>query len=302
MNNTNYPPIKRRKRKNRRTGAGAVLSVLILSAVILAGCLAGCIQIMENITQGKASNAGPSASDTTPPTIEGVKNITVCLGDAISYRSGITVTDDHDPAPSLTVDTSLVDLTTPGTYKIVYIAADASGNTTRMEAKVTVQEGPKDDPEPDDPIDAAVDRVLDEIITGNMTTREQVRAIYTWARTNIGYGGHSDRTDWRKTGYKTLTNRQGDCFGYFALTKLMFERLEIPNIDVQKVRNFPEDSDHFWSLVSVDGGETWYHFDATPRVGNGDNFCLVTDEFLDEYSASHKGSHNRDKSLYPATP
>ena len=99
-----------------------------------------------------------------------------------------------------------------------------------------------------------------------------------------------------------MNGRSGDCFGYFAVTKLLFERLGIPNIDVRKVKNFDGDSDHFWSLVSVDGGKTYYHFDATPRVGDGDDFCLVTDAFLDAYSDSHKGSHNRDKSLYPATP
>jgi hypothetical protein len=81
----------------------------------------------------------------------------------------------------------------------------------------------------------------------------------------------------------------------------MFERLDIDNIDVRKVKNYEGDADHFWSLVSVDGGETWYHFDATPRIGGGD-FCLITDEALDEYSVNHKNSHNRDKSLYPATP
>lgn len=77
---------------------------------------------------------------------------------------------------------------------------------------------------------------------------------------------------------------------------------QIPNIDVQKVRNSDDDSDHFWSLVSIDGGEHYYHFDATPRSGSGDSFCLVTDAYLNAYSEKHKGSHNRDESLYPATP
>ncbi len=39
-----------------------------------------------------------------------------------------------------------------------------------------------------------------------------------------------------------------------------------------------------------------------PRKGEGDDFCLVTDAFLDAYSASHNNCHNRDKTLYPATP
>ena len=149
---------------------------------------------------------------------------------------------------------------------------------------------------------SAADEKLDEILPEGGSEEDWVRAIYNWARSELHYGNHSDRTDWRQTAYTMLTEGRGDCFGYFAVTKLMFEQLGIPNIDVRKVKNSPKDSDHFWSLVSVDGGETYYHFDATPRMGSGDDFCLVTDAFLDEYSSNHKNSHNRDKSLYPATP
>ena len=273
----------------RKTNRGALLAAMLLAAVTLAGCT-NLLSYLEEDTL---------SMDTVPPAVEGVKDISVYAGETVSYLGGITVTDDCDPNPSLTVDSSRVDLTAPGIYEVIYIASDSSGNVRRVTAIVTVMEKPESKP---DAIDAAADEILAEIITDNMSVRQQVCAIYAWARTSIGYGGHSDRTDWRQTAYKTLTERRGDCYGYFCVTKLMFQRLGIPNIDVKKVRNFPEDSDHFWSLVSVDGGKTWYHFDATPRVGDGDNFCLVTDAFLDDYSDSHKGSHNRDKSLYPATP
>ena len=169
------------------------------------------------------------------------------------------------------------------------------------EAAATVPENDGTEPETDE-IDAAADAVLDTILWDGASTKEQVYAIYSWARTRLSYGGRSEHTDWRQTAYTVLQEGRCDCYGYFAVTKLFFERLGIPNIDVQKVKNSEDDSDHFWSLVSVDGGETYYHFDATPRIGEGDDFCLVTDAFLDDYSASHKGSHNRDKSLYPATP
>ncbi|MGM9602352.1 MAG: transglutaminase domain-containing protein [Faecousia sp.] len=287
--NTHDSYQKGRKRRKRRTNRGSFLSVILMMAIMLAGC-ANLLTYLEEDTL---------PPDCVPPTIQGVKDISVYAGETVSYLSGITVTDDCDLNPSLTVDSSRVDLTAPGTYEIVYIASDSSGNVRRVTAVVTVMEKPESKP---DAIDAAADKILAEIITDNMTVRQQLCAVYAWAKTSIGYGGHSDRTDWRQTAYVTLTERRGDCYGYFCVTKLMFERLGIPNIDVKKVRNFPEDSDHFWSLVSVDGGKTWYHFDATPRVGDGDNFCLVTDALLDDYSDSHKGSHNRDKSLYPATP
>ena len=245
--------------------------------------------------------AGAEPGDAIPPVIQGVRDFTVYAGETVSCRSGVTVTDDCDLNPVLEVDTSELNLDVPGCYEIIYTATDSAGNVSRVAALVTVLERPENYIAPDT-IDAAADKLLAEILSDGMTVREQVQAIYAWARTNISYGGHSDRTDYRQTAGHVLNGRSGDCFGYFAVTKLLFERLGIPNIDVRKVKNFDGDSDHFWSLVSVDGGKTYYHFDATPRVGDGDDFCLVTDAFLDAYSDSHKGSHNRDKSLYPATP
>jgi hypothetical protein len=37
-----------------------------------------------------------------------------------------------------------------------------------------------------------------------------------------------------------LTERQGDCFNYYGLTKVMLDQLGIPNIDVRKVKNYDE--------------------------------------------------------------
>ena len=238
--------------------------------------------------------------DQEAPVISGAEDILVYQGDAVSYRSGITVTDNKDESPRLTVDNSAVDLSTPGTYTLVYVATDASGNESRVEVPVSVRE--KQPHYVDlEVIYEEVDDLLKDIVTDDMTKREQVIAIYDWMYEYLWYSDSSDKSDYLQGAYVMMMDRSGDCFNYFALSKLMFERLDIDNIDVRKVKNYEGDADHFWSLVSVDGGETWYHFDATPRIGGGD-FCLITDEALDEYSVNHKNSHNRDKSLYPATP
>ena len=239
--------------------------------------------------------------DNTPPTIQGVHDISLYLGSAVSYRSGVIITDDKDDAPKLEVDSSKVDLSNPGTYPLVYTARDITGNETRLEVTVTVVEKPTTYIEEAD-INAKADELLKKIVTENMTDEAKVKAIYSYVRSHFTYSGHSDKTDWLQGAYVMMTEGEGDCFNYYAITKLMLDRCNIPNIDVRKVRNYPEDSDHYWSLVSVDGGKTYYHLDTTPRVGDGDDFCLVTDAFLDAYSAANKNCHNRDKSLYPATP
>lgn len=239
--------------------------------------------------------------DTVPPVITGVKDILIYQGDAVAYRSGVEVVDDMDEAPKLSIDSSQVDLSQIGTYTVVYTATDASGNTATAEATITVKEK-KEGYADLETIYAMADELLPGIVDDTMTKEEQVKAIYKWVKGHMSYSGHSDKSDWHQGAYYAMKHRTGDCFNYFAICKLFFERLGIDNIDVVKVKNYEGDSNHFWSLVSLDGGETWYHFDSTPRMGEGDRFCLVTDAFMDAYSKAHNNCFNRDKSLYPATP
>ncbi len=285
-------------RSSRPGGLGICIVVLVL-AVTLTAAILGMEPGEQPGHRDTISFSGPA--DSQPPVICGVRDILIYAGDTPHYRSGVTVTDETDPSPSLEIDTSAVDLTTPGTYRLGYFARDAAGNTAKAIVQVTVLPATENHVTMD-AVWQEADALLETIITEQMDPRQQVRAIYRWARKNMSYSGHSDREDRYQTAYTVLREQTGDCYGYFAVTKLLFERLGIPNIDVVKVKNSDSDSQHFWSLVSVDGGESYYHFDATPRVGEGDDFCLVTDEFLDDYSRKHKFSHNRDTSLYPATP
>lgn len=78
--------------------------------------------------------------DTEAPIIRCHDTITVPLGENTDYLAGITVTDNYDSTPTLTVDTSQVQMDTPGNYSIIYTATDASGNVAKEEAVVCVVE------------------------------------------------------------------------------------------------------------------------------------------------------------------
>jgi len=288
-----------RKKRHKR---GCFLILMILAA-LLAGCTPGRIQPSEEEKTPPAVQTSPEtkSKDIQAPKIEGIHDFEIYQGDTISYLKGLTATDNLDPEPVITVDSSRVDLSSPGCYDVIYAVTDEAGNQNLYAARVTVLER-KTEYVDLELIYQTADELLKEIIRENATVKQQIHDVYAWARLNLTFSGHSDRGDWRQTAYTMMTDGRGDCYGFFAATKLLFERLGIPNIDVQKVRNDPDDTDHFWSLVSYDNEETWYHFDATPRHGDGDDFCLVTDAFLDAYSNSHDGCHNRDKSLYPQTP
>lgn len=238
--------------------------------------------------------------DREPPMITGVKDITIYQGDAIDYLKGVVITDNMTSEPKLNVDRKQVDQETPGEYMVTYVATDDFGNQSKVFMKITVLEK-REDYVSLEQIEEEVNAIFAEILRDDMTQQEQVWAIYVWIRTNCRYINHSEKDDYRQAAYRMLTERQGDCFNYYGLTKVMLDQLGIPNIDVRKVKNYADDNDHYWSLVSIDGGKNYYHVDTTPR-SNPESFCLVTDAFMDAYSAANGKCFNRDKSLYPATP
>lgn len=238
--------------------------------------------------------------DRTPPVLYGTTDRTLCVGSTISYRAGVLVTDDTDPAPRLSIDSSGVDLSTPGTYPLIYIATDAAGNTTTCRIQVTVHEKLYYFVE-EDVIWAKADEIIAQIITDDMTQEEQVWAIYHWIRDNFSFNGWADKIDWKQNAYEMIRTGKSDCYGFFALSKLLFERLGIPNVDVERLRTSEDQGHHYWSVVSVDGGKTWYHYDSTPFLA-GEVMCLVTDAALDDFDARQWSCYNRDRSTYPATP
>ncbi len=238
--------------------------------------------------------------DFAPPEIHGVEPVEVYQGDAVAYRAGITVTDDYDPAAVLTVDASQVDLSTPGEYTLLYIAKDASGNIGHVWTTVTVRQKQASYVSVETVYEEA-DKILDRILTEGMTKREQARAVFDWVQKVARYVNHAEKTDDLQGAYQMFTEHIGDCFHYFAACKVLLQRLGIDTIDVRKVKNSPEDTDHYWLLVSLDG-ENYYHFDSVPRLDREEGFFLVTDKELDEYSRNYANCFNRDRSLYPATP
>ena len=232
-------------------------------------------------------------SDTEPPVIEGAKDIIVEVGDTVSYRKDIVVTDNEDSNPTLTIDSSLVDLDTPGEYVATYTATDKSGNASIVAIQVIVEEkGPKKDR---DEVYALAQKVLDDIIDDSMTDMEKAFAICLWTNRNIMYTSTADKTHWTIGAYEAFTKRAGDCYSYYAAAKAMFDVVGIENVDI--VKSDTSHSSHFWSIINL--GDGWYHVDCTPRKGSGDLFFMVTDAELEAYSVNHKNSHIFDGSLYP---
>ncbi len=235
--------------------------------------------------------------DTEAPVIDGVAPLEAFVGDTISYKSTVTVTDNFDSNVDLQVNADAVNPDQAGTYDVIYTATDSSGNTADKATTITVKEKPEDYVDEEEVL-ALADEVLADITTDDMTLKEKAYAIYVWIQDTIYYVNSSEKDSWTNGAYRGLTEHGGDCFVYFSTAKALLTGAGIPNIDV--VKSDTSHSAHYWNLIDV--GDGWYHYDTTPRQGGGDFFFLWTDEKLQRYSERHNNSHIYDTSLYPATP
>ncbi|MGB8454802.1 MAG: immunoglobulin-like domain-containing protein [Anaerocolumna sp.] len=231
--------------------------------------------------------------DTMAPVIIGAMDKTVYIGDKVSYKSNVSVTDNKDKDVPLVIDSSSVNLKKAGTYQVVYSATDTSGNKTDKTITVTVKEYLIDR----DLLDDTAKNILNSITDSSMTKRDKAYAIYKWVKGHISYTGYSDKSDWVKEAYNGIINGAGDCFTYFAVSKELLTLTDIDNMDVTRIGGTTR---HYWSMINTGAG--WYHYDSCPNVDHKDSFML-TDSELAALSENRKNNYyNYNKSLYPSTP
>ena len=229
------------------------------------------------------------SQDTEAPVINGNDDIYVFMGDTVSYKNAVKVTDNCPQGLDLKIDNSGVNLSAVGTYPVTYTARDIAGNETVKTVNVIVKEQKYSE----DEVNALADKVLAKIIKDGMTPYEKIEAIYYYTRRNIGYISHSEKGNWVRAAYEGLVDRQGDCYVYACTAKVLLTRAGITNMDIEKI---PAKTRHYWNLVDI--GDGWYHFDTTPRK-DGTIFFMWKEADLMAYSVKNKDSHNYDHSLYP---
>ena len=230
--------------------------------------------------------------DNTPPVITGVEPLEVAQGEPISYKKNIEVTDDYDPNPTLEVDTTEVNSDKRGTYDVTYIATDAAGNETRETTTIKIVSA-KITEATEETVYAMADEVLAEIITEDMTPKEQARAVFDWVVYNISYSESAGIDDLLSAAYKGLHSRVGDCTVKQKTAEVLLNRLGIKNMEIEKIRDF---RGHYWLLIDI--GEGWYHFDPNLQL-DGTLIFYWHDADLWEYSNAHNNTHNYDPSKYP---
>ncbi len=113
--------------------------------------------------------------------------------------------------------------------------------------------------------------------------------IFNWVHSNISYQTLTSYESFEEAAYSGFTRRSGDCYVYFACSKMLLDIAGIPNLMVER---YPvETNSHYWNLVQIDG--LWYHCDATVFRDHPGMYFLLTDDEIDD------GHHSFDHSLYP---
>ena len=237
--------------------------------------------------------------DGEAPVIEGVSDQTVYAGDSISYKTGVTVTDNMDDDPQLEIDNSEVDLETPGTYTVTYTATDSSGNMSSVTAQITVEEAPEG-VENLEEMQETAQAILDTILTDDMSEELRLYTMYMYVKDHMSYTGSSDKSSYINEAIRGFAEGTGDCFTYYAMLKALMEQDGFETVDVEREGG---ETQHFWSLVWFN--DAWYHIDSCARraVRNSTWLCFLRiDSELQEFSEYYGGYYNFDTDLYPATP
>lgn len=238
-------------------------------------------------------------SDKTPPVVKAA-DMEVFAGDSVSYKKNVIVTDNEDENPKIVVDSSKVDLQTPGKYPVIYTVTDKAGNRTELKITITVKKKPAVDMASVEKYnDKRAKEILAEITDSSMNTMQKAFAIYCWAKSSIIYIGDSDKSNYKVAAKEGFENMAGDCYTYYAVSKVLLEKIGGVQIyDMVKLRESSADPRHFWMLINIGSG--WYHFDSTPYKDGYDYFFMVTQSELDAWDNKYRpGCHNYAKDGVP---
>ena len=232
--------------------------------------------------------------DSEAPVIEGTKNIEAFVGDPIKYRTDVTVKDDIDTKPQLEIDTSQVDLSKAGTYKVIYRATDFSGNVSEVEITLKLTKKPKNYVEPEKVYKEA-NKVLKKIIKSGMSDMEKALQITWWVRYNVNYVAKADNSSWTRAAYDGLVKRNGNCYNFAMTAKALFDAAGIENMIITRDPYIYHG--HYWNYIKIDG--EWYHCDSTPRLKYNSYFFMYTTKELKNFWHNGWNGYNFKENKYP---
>lgn len=151
---------------------------------------------------GNTSDIDIKISVIDAPVINGISDKTVTVGDAVDYLSGVSAVDGKgtDITGNIEVDSSKVDINTPGTYQITYKVTDSYGFSTGANCNVVVNE--KKEEVADNTSDSNDNTTTSD--NGNKkTTKKNKRSNSNTASNNNSSNGSSNNSSSNNSGSNT---------------------------------------------------------------------------------------------------
>ena len=231
--------------------------------------------------------------DDIPPVIHGAVDFSYYPGER-SLSSGVHVTDNLDPHPSLEIDKSKLNEKESGTYPLTYIAKDAAGNESRKTVNVTVRlripympGGSTGSVE----LNALTDSILEELINGDMNQYQQAYNIFIWTKNHITYRSQSNRTNMIQGALTGIMQRRGDAYIYRFTNQALLTRAGISNYGM-----ISDSASHSWAMAKIAGRDIvidslWGYFD-TP-------LSVIWDRLDDGQSGYFEDREKDIKEIYP---
>jgi len=270
-----------------------VAFAVVIAAVFIAVASTPTGEVIEAAAEPETCESTIATTAPTetipPPKIYGVREIHVGRYGTVAYRAGVSVTDSAGEA-TLTVDSARVNTDVPGTYEVVYIATSASGQETRITTHVVVSGATQE------AVTELTAPVLEQLLQEGMDDEQKARAVFDWIRKNISYNASGERDGVLDGAYRGITTRQGDCYTFFSLAKVLFVQAGIETIGLVRV---PARTEHFWLLLKINGD--WYHVDPTPLLHPAPNEgFMMTESQIAVYDPFHWGFYYKyDPALLP---
>jgi hypothetical protein len=325
-----YISDKEKMKKDAKAHRERIFSIIKITFVVFAvSLLVFCVTLGLSMIFDWDTSA-PSG-DTTPPVIRQNFNLSGFeafdggvigyIGDTPAFKRFVTVTDDTDDAPVISILEHNEDINKEGTYTVKYVAEDASGNSSYFTLKYVI----KKQEYSYNTLMSLIEQKADDLgITKQMSKVEQVRKIYAYvnAKSTIYFTDESNipnidrnkwESDWLEEAVRGMETHEGDCYTYYSLSKAFFEYFGIENMGIKRAENYEgaeDDGTHFWSVVNIgeNGANKWYYYDATRLSGyfNGDksdhNACLITEEKLKSHRTSKGGDYFYKMTKGPGFP
>ncbi len=228
------------------------------------------------------------------------------LDSSILWRALVSA-EDNSGIVELSLDTTGANLKKAGTYTVQLVARDPAGNEARQQISLVIH----DNTVTKEMMDQLCAKIISQIITEDMTTQEQLYAVFKYVSTKIKYVNEGVHDDLRREAYLGLTTRKkGDCFTFCAAS---YQLLDYLGYDIQIVRRrldlVKKHGNHFWLLVNCGTEEepAWYHHDSTSHARPyKQETYMMTDaqaRAYTNYRAETSGKqhyYTYDSSLHPA--